>query len=132
LNVDDIRLRFERHYIYIRPITNILATSSIRCVVGVPNVPRSGAKNRVCNFILALRDLRMSQDKRRRTRVQGGWAVTEKAKRSDADKPKVPPAPAWLAKTVDVPQQTTRQKFVYEETTEVVYNIPLRLGCFIV
>ncbi|KAK2179203.1 hypothetical protein NP493_506g01030 [Ridgeia piscesae] len=65
----------------------------------------------------------MSQDKRRRTRVQGGWAVTEKAKRSDADKTKVPPAPAWLAKTVDVPQQTTRQKFVYEETTEELEHV---------
>ena len=70
----------------------------------------------------------MNQDKRRRARVQGGWAATEKPVRSDANKPKVPPAPAWLAKTVDVPMQTTAQKFVYEEPAEVVFSIPT--SCF--
>ncbi|KAI0224822.1 alpha-ketoglutarate-dependent dioxygenase alkB-like protein 3 [Lamellibrachia satsuma] len=65
----------------------------------------------------------MNQDKRRRARVQGGWAATEKPVRSDANKPKVPPAPAWLAKTVDVPMQTTAQKFVYEEPAEEVAQV---------
>ena len=62
----------------------------------------------------------MNKDKRRRARIQGGWAATENNIRSDAGKPTVSAAPAWLGKTVDVPQQTTPRQFVYEKPEEVV------------
>ena len=65
----------------------------------------------------------MNKDKRRRARIQGGWAATENNIRSDAGRPTratVSAAPAWLGKTVDVPQQTTPRQFVYEKPAEVV------------
>ena len=102
----------------------------------------------------------MNFDKKRRARVQGGWAAPNTNKqngsdgrsstgrssndtgstpnhtngkhkeksqfsnhsrshsaRSETDKSKVPPMPVWVGKNID--QQTVRQKFVYEEPTEV-------------
>lgn len=56
----------------------------------------------------------MSSDKRRRARVQGGWAPPTNT-RSDRDKPKVPPVPNWYGKTVDQPLP---KKFVYEPPAE--------------
>ncbi|KAL8573515.1 hypothetical protein ACOMHN_047786 [Nucella lapillus] len=57
----------------------------------------------------------MSADKRRRARVQGGWAAPPKNVRSDMHKPKAAPEPAWLARNVDQP---TQKKFVYEQPEE--------------
>lgn len=62
----------------------------------------------------------MSSDKRRRSRVQGGWAPPTNA-RSDRDKPKVPATPNWYGKTVDQPSP---KKFVYEPPTEEVRKKP--------
>ena len=59
----------------------------------------------------------MSADKRRRARVQGGWAAPAKNVRSDMHRPKAGPEPAWLAKNVDQP--TAQKKFVYEQPDEV-------------
>lgn len=56
----------------------------------------------------------MSQEKKKRSRVQGGWAAPTNI-RSDRDKPKIEQAPAWLGKTVDQPVE---KKFVYEEQQE--------------
>ena len=61
----------------------------------------------------------MSSDKRRRARVQGGWAPPTNA-RSDRDKPKAPIAPNWYGKTVDQPSP---KKFVFETPTEVKSRI---------
>ena len=69
----------------------------------------------------------MSSDKRRRARVQGGWAAPATTKgRGRAPTTSTPPrastctnaAPAWLGKTVDCPNKPT--KFVYEEPEEVI------------
>ena len=58
----------------------------------------------------------MSSEKRRRARVQGGWAASSSSRpRSDDHKPKVQVGPSWMGKTVDSPQK----KLVYEEPTEV-------------
>ena len=58
----------------------------------------------------------MSSDKRRRARVQGGWAPPTNS-RSDRDKPKAPSIPNWYGKTVDQPSSS--KKFVYEQPKEV-------------
>lgn len=57
----------------------------------------------------------MNSEKRRRARVQGGWAAPTKNVRSDRDKPKAMPEPAWLAKTVDDPEP---RKFTFEKPDE--------------
>ena len=68
-----------------------------------------------------------ANDKRRRARVQGGWAAPAKA--GTKPQPKSPPkhsdntactssAPAWMGKTVDCPVK--EQKFVYQEPTEEI------------
>ena len=53
-------------------------------------------------------------DKRRKARVQGGWAspASQSNCRSDRNKPKIPDPPAWLTKNADA---TCVAKFVYEE-----------------
>ena len=63
----------------------------------------------------------MSSEKRRRARVQGGWAAPSNKPRSDRDKPQVPAAPAWLTKNADT---TSVPKFVYEEP-EVLTHLNL-------
>ena len=60
----------------------------------------------------------MSSDKRRRARVQGGWAPPTNA-RSDRDKPKAKVTPNWYGKTVDQPSP---KKFVFETPTEVIFE----------
>ncbi|KAK7494562.1 hypothetical protein BaRGS_00014215 [Batillaria attramentaria] len=57
----------------------------------------------------------MNGDRRRRARVQGGWAAPVRNVRSDKDKPKAMAEPAWLAKTVDDP---VPKKFTYEQPQE--------------
>ena len=70
----------------------------------------------------------MSADKRRRARVQGGWAAPAKNVRSDMHRPKAGPEPAWLARNVDQP--TTQKKFVYEQPDEVCNTLSLsQLKC---
>lgn len=61
----------------------------------------------------------MSGDKRRRARVQGAWAApaVKRNIRSDSNKPKAEPEPAWLGKNIDQPQNNS--KFVYEQPDEV-------------
>nr|XP_022289970.1 alpha-ketoglutarate-dependent dioxygenase alkB homolog 3-like [Crassostrea virginica] len=58
--------------------------------------------------------------KKRRARVQGGWAAPSNV-RSDRDKPKAPIGPAWLGKNVDQPVE---RKFVYEKPEEDNRVIP--------
>lgn len=57
----------------------------------------------------------MSSDKKKRNRVQGGWAAPTNV-RSDRNKPKAQVSPAWTGKIVDQPKE---RKFVYEEPVEV-------------
>lgn len=69
----------------------------------------------------------MSDDKRRRARVQGGWAAPAKDVRSDRNKMKPAPAPAWMGRNVDQckispPQDSAsheEKKYVYHEPDEV-------------
>ncbi len=65
----------------------------------------------------------MSSDKRRRARIQGGWAPPSISNvRSDRDKPKMPTGPAWLGKNIDQGSHNTQEekKFVFEEPDEVI------------
>ncbi|XP_013379464.1 alpha-ketoglutarate-dependent dioxygenase alkB homolog 3 [Lingula anatina] len=62
----------------------------------------------------------MSSEKRRRVRVQGGWA-TSSGPRSDQHKPKPHTEPAWLGKNVDQP---TEKKFVFQKPTELIREKP--------
>lgn len=69
----------------------------------------------------------MSVDKRRRARVQGGWATVPSARPNSAGcssdgKPKVQKSPAWLAKTVDHP--SPRGAFVFEAPSEKIREKP--------
>ena len=59
----------------------------------------------------------MSEARKRRSRVQGGWAAPQNV-RSDRDKPKPPAAPNWLGKNID---QKVEKQFVYEKPTEVMF-----------
>jgi hypothetical protein len=62
----------------------------------------------------------MSEDRKRRSRVQGGWATPTNV-RSDRNKAQVPPAPAWTAKNIDQVQQHTEKKFVFQEQEQVMH-----------
>ncbi|XP_074660737.1 alpha-ketoglutarate-dependent dioxygenase alkB homolog 3-like isoform X1 [Tubulanus polymorphus] len=62
----------------------------------------------------------MNNEKRRRARVQGGWCPPTNV-RSDKDKPKSQPCPAWTNKTVDNPQS---KNFTFEEPEEVRMKPP--------
>ncbi|XP_046342891.2 alpha-ketoglutarate-dependent dioxygenase alkB homolog 3-like [Haliotis rufescens] len=67
----------------------------------------------------------MNADKRRRARVQGGWAPPSVSNvRSDRDKPKMPAGPAWLGKNIDQGSQSSEKKFVFEETDEIRQKPP--------
>ena len=80
---------------------------------------------------------------RHRSRVQGGWAVNKNV-RSDRDKPKIPQAPRWLGKNIDIHPTNTRSShtkgascssssgsrtmgggdtFIYEAPTEVTMTL---------
>ncbi|XP_064627405.1 alpha-ketoglutarate-dependent dioxygenase alkB homolog 3-like [Lineus longissimus] len=60
----------------------------------------------------------MADDRRRKARVQGGWAGPSKpAPRSDRNKPKLPPTPAWVASN-SVDQPALQKKFVYQQPAE--------------
>ena len=59
----------------------------------------------------------MSSDKRRRARVQGGWAAPPSKPSKPQARQKLPVAPAWLANTVDVPNN--KSAFTYQEPEEV-------------
>ena len=67
----------------------------------------------------------MSSEKRRRARVQGGWASSTKSSsshsrspRSDANKAPMPTAAAWLGQNADGKPKETK-KFVFQEPEEV-------------
>ena len=60
-----------------------------------------------------------TSDRRRRARVQGGWASSSAGPRSDAHRDPAPLAPAWTDKTVDSPEHKPRC-YVYEEPEQVV------------
>ncbi|KAK3593874.1 hypothetical protein CHS0354_011479 [Potamilus streckersoni] len=62
----------------------------------------------------------MSSDKKRRSRVQGGWAPPTNI-RSDRDKPKPEKLPNWFGKNVDQPVE---KKFVYEDNTQELREKP--------
>ena len=65
-----------------------------------------------------------SSEKRRRARVQGGWASKDTSKiRSDDHKPEMPKVPAWLGKNADA---SNIQKYTYEEPV-AVSNVLSRL-----
>lgn len=55
-------------------------------------------------------------DKRRRARVQGGWAPPTNV-RSDRDKPKQPDVPKWVGKNIE--PGPSQKKFVFEQSSEV-------------
>ena len=58
----------------------------------------------------------MSSDRKRRSRVQGGWAPPTNV-RSDRNKPAAQTYPNWVGKNVDQPVD---KKFVYEKPAEVI------------
>lgn len=58
----------------------------------------------------------MSSEKRRRARVQGGWAPPQST-RSDKDKPKAAVCQNWMAKNIDQ-YGKSEKKFVYEQPPE--------------
>jgi len=70
----------------------------------------------------------MSSEKRRKARVQGGWAAAPKSKASEpvprastcqtVSSSQSNAAPAWLGKTVDCPQKP--EKFTYQEPNEEI------------
>lgn len=64
--------------------------------------------------------IRMNPERKRRNRVQGGWAAPTNVK-SDRNKPKASVSPAWTGKTVDQP---TERKFVFEEPEEELKKKP--------
>ncbi|KAK3098692.1 hypothetical protein FSP39_022094 [Pinctada imbricata] len=64
----------------------------------------------------------MSSDKKKRSRVQGGWAVPSNV-RSDRNKPKAPVGPAWLGKNIDQ-AAGSQKKFVYEKPEEEAKSAP--------
>ncbi|XP_064604784.1 alpha-ketoglutarate-dependent dioxygenase alkB homolog 3-like [Liolophura sinensis] len=67
-----------------------------------------------------------SSDKRRRARVQGGWAAPQRPKKSSAsssapsepEKSRIYEGQAWMGKIVDQP--TTGKKFIYREPEEEI------------
>ncbi|CAH1798385.1 unnamed protein product [Owenia fusiformis] len=63
----------------------------------------------------------MSADRRRRARVQGGWAAPSAGPRSDRNKPTMPQQPAWTGKTVDQP---TEKKFVFQKPEQEMRQAP--------
>ncbi|CAG2235031.1 ALKBH3 [Mytilus edulis] len=65
----------------------------------------------------------MNTDRKRRSRVQGGWAAPSNV-RSDRNKPQVPQAPAWTGKNVDQVQHTEK-KFMFQESEEEVREKPV-------
>ncbi|CAC5403160.1 ALKBH3 [Mytilus coruscus] len=66
----------------------------------------------------------MNTDRKRRSRVQGGWAAPSNV-RSDRNKPQIPQAPAWTGKNVDQVQQHTEKKFMFQESEEEVREKPV-------
>lgn len=71
----------------------------------------------------------MSTDRKRRSRVQGGWAAPTNI-RSDRNKSQVPSTPAWTGKNVDQVQQQTEKKFVFQESEEVLYFLGKQSSSF--
>ncbi|XP_045198242.2 alpha-ketoglutarate-dependent dioxygenase alkB homolog 3-like [Mercenaria mercenaria] len=63
-------------------------------------------------------------DKRRRARVQGGWAPSLNV-RSDRDKAKPQNVPSWFGKNIDqVQPSSSTKKFVYEQPSEELRQKP--------
>lgn len=65
----------------------------------------------------------MNEDRKRRSRVQGGWAAPTNV-RSDRNKAQVPQAPAWTGKNVDQVQSNSEKKFVFEEPEQEMRQKP--------
>ncbi|KAK2146156.1 hypothetical protein LSH36_628g02031 [Paralvinella palmiformis] len=60
-----------------------------------------------------------TKEKRRKARIQGGWASHSVNIKSDRDKPKAAVQPAWLGKNIDLCHS---EKYVYEMPTEDLHS----------
>ena len=78
--------------------------------------------------------VRMSSDKRRKARIQGGWAAAPSKARSDGDKPQMAVTPAWCGKNVDVcnPKGKTHGHASDELAKPFVYQKPDEVTCLVI
>ena len=102
--------------IYLYDIATVLLCSKVIAILDDTSICSDNSFTKL-NFVVDNKTSPLSvgmNDKRRKSRVQGGWAapVSQSNCRSDRNKPKIPDPPAWLTKNADA---TCVAKFVYEE-----------------